>query len=295
MRNKSVIFQAVTWATISSIASAVMVNIVRHVSLEINVAEIIFIRNIFAFLMFLPVIVYLKPATFKTERIGLHALRSVTGVIAMMAFFYSISKMNLSTVTALSFTAPLFMAVIAYFFLNDKFGKHRIISLIVGFLGALIVIRPGFDGYDQYSLYVVFAAIFWALSGFLIKKLSETDSPISITFYMTFFMIIFAGPVAIYFWQEPSMDNLLWIFGIAVSSNILQYSLAKALSLVDMSVILPVDFTRLVYTAIIAYFAFGEVMDMPALIGSMIIISSAIYTAYRDAKSKKDKPNLDKK
>lgn len=294
MKLRSNVYQAIFWANLSSIASAIMVNIVRHVSVEINVAEIIFLRNIFAFLMFLPIVIYVKPQTFKTEKIKLHMLRSVTGVIAMMAFFYSISKMNLSLVTAISFTAPLFMAIISYFFLNDKFGKHRTISLLIGFVGALIVIRPGFSGYNEYSLIVVFAAVFWAFSGVLIKKLSNTDSPLSITFYMTMFMIIFSGPIAWYFWQTPTYENLFWIFLIAAASNILQFSLAKSLSLVDMSVMLPVDFTRLIYTSIIAYFIFGEVMDIPAFIGSVVIINSAVYTAYRQNKNSKIKLKLDK-
>ena len=293
IRNASVVIQAIIWANISSLASAVMVSLVRHVSVDMNVAEIIFIRNIFAFMMFLPFLWFYGLAEFKTNNIKLHMMRSITGVIAMMAFFYGISKINLSLVTAISFTAPLFMAIIAYFFLKDKFGKYRTASLAVGFIGALIVIRPGFEAYNEYSLFVVFAALFWALSGVLIKLLSATESPMVITFYMTIFMAIFSAPVAAYFWQTPTYDHLFWIFLIAFFSNILQFSLAKALSLVDMSVILPVDFTRIIYTAIIAYIFFGEVMDIPATIGSAVIIASAAFTAYRQNKVSKIKPKLD--
>ncbi len=292
MKNYSIVLQAIIWANISAIASAFMVALVRHVSEDINVPQIIFVRNIFAFLMFMPFIYFKGLEQFKTKRLKLHVLRSTTGVVAMMAFFYSISKMNLSLVTAISFTAPLFMAIIAYFFLKDKFGMHRIFSLVVGFIGALIVIRPGFEAYDEYSLYVVFAAFFWALSSILIKKLSATESPAAITFYMTIFMALFSSPFAIYFWQYMTLNDLFWIFLIAFCSNILQFSLAKSLSLVDMSVILPFDFTRLIYTAIIAYFAFGETLDMPAVIGSIIIISAAAYTAYRQNKNSKIKPKL---
>lgn len=294
MKIKSKVLEAVFWGNLSCIASAIMVSIVRYVSQELNIIEILFFRNLFAFLIFLPIVIHFGLAKFKTNMLGMHFLRSITGITAMVAYFYSISKMNLSVVTAISFSAPLFMAVMSYFFLKDRFGAHRTISLIIGFIGALIVIRPGLEGYDEYSIYVLFAAVFWALSGIIIKHLSKTDSPLAITFYMTVFMTLFSLPFTIYFWETPSYENLFWIFLIAVSSNILQFSLAKSLSLVDMSVILPVDFTRLIYTAIAAYIAFGETMDIPAFIGSVIIVSAAAYTAYRQNKKSKIKPTLDK-
>ena len=287
MSNNNQILQAIFWALASSLFSAIMVNMVRHVSADLNVAVIIFFRNIFAFLIFVPLI-YIKGVDFfKTSKIKLHCFRSLSGVIAMLAFFYGISKMNLSLVTAISFTAPLFMAVFAYLFLGDKFGKSRLLALLFGFLGTLVVIRPGFETFDPISLIVVFSAVFWAISGILIKKLSEADHPFSITLYMTIFMTAFTAPLMFFVWQEPSMDNLLWIFGIALTSNLLQFSLAKSLSLVDISVILPLDYTRLVFTAIIAYFVYEEVIDLPTAIGSLIIFFSGAFTVYREGKNKK--------
>ncbi len=281
------IWQAIIWLNISCLASGVMVNMVRHVSENLTSPEIIFFRNIFAFLMFIPIIFYKGFAYFKTNRVKLHIFRSTTGVISMLAFFHAISKMNLSIVTALSFTAPIFTGILAYFIFNEKMGAHRKIGMILGFMGMLIVIRPGFEGYNPISLLVLFSAVFWAISGIVIKTLLSTEKPIVITFYMTFFMTFFSAPLAFMSWIEPSNEDLLWVFGIALISNILQYTLAKGLSMVDITFSIPIDFTRLIYTAIIAYFAFGEKLDIPAAVGSIIIIFGAVYSGYKERKSHK--------
>lgn len=287
MHDRNKIIQAIIWLNISCLASGVMVNMVRHVSADLTAPEIIFFRNIFAFLMFIPLLFYKGLSYFKTSKIKLHLIRSTTGVISMMAFFHAIAMMNLSVVTALSFTAPLFTAILAYYIFKEKMDAHRKIGLLVGFLGVLIVLRPGFEGYSHISLLVLFSAVFWAISGIVIKTLLATEKPIAITFYMTFFMTFFSAPLAFMNWNNPSSENLIWVFGIALVSNILQYTLAKGLSLVDITFSIPFDFTRLVYTSGIAYFAFGEVLDIPAAIGAMIIIFAAVYAGYRESRSHK--------
>lgn len=271
--------RGIFWALVSALASGIMINMVKHVSKDIGTGEIIFFRNLFAFAMFIPIIAYKGHMHFKTNRISLHLARSATGLISMMIYFFTVSKMNLSVVTALSFTAPLFSAIMAIYFFKDKPNYHQTFALFVGFTGVMIVARPEGAGFEPLTLLVLICTFFWALSGIIIKKLSETESPMQTTFYMTVFMMLFSAPMAFYSWKGPSTDNYMWIFGIALFSNILQYSLARSLSHADISVILPFDFTRLFFTAGIAYLAFGEEMDVNALMGSVVILSSAFYAA----------------
>ncbi|HCR85383.1 MAG TPA: hypothetical protein DIV86_01770, partial [Alphaproteobacteria bacterium] len=275
---------AIFWANISCVASGFMVNMVRHLSETMNVVEIIFFRNCFAFVMFLPYIYIRGLKILKTKRLNTHLLRSFTGVTSMTIYFYCISIMNLSVVTALSFTAPLFTAILAYFFFGEKFTKHGTLGLVVGFLGTIMIIRPGFEGYDPRYFFVVISAVFWASSSIVIKKLSRTETPLAITFYMTLLMMIMTAPVVFFIWETPTYEQMGWAFLIAFTSNILQYGIAKSLALVDFSVVLPIDFTRLIYTAILAYFAFGESPDIIAVIGSAVIIGAAFYSSYNEKK-----------
>ncbi len=270
------------WTLLSCLSSGIMVNMVKEVSVELGTAQIIFLRNVFAFLIFLPIVFYIGFAKFRTNRIKLHFLRSTTGLLSMMIFFHSLSVMNVSVVTAISFTAPLFTAILAVYFFRDKMNVHQIFALFVGFIGVLIVMQPGTDAFSVHMLPMLVCTFFWALSGIIIKKLSETEAPIQTTFYMTFIMIILTAPLAFMNWNQPSLEAYGWVFGIAAISNVLQYSLAKSLSYADFSVLLPFDFTRLVFSAGIAYIAFGEKMDVNAVLGSVVILSSGFYAVLNE-------------
>jgi drug/metabolite transporter (DMT)-like permease len=211
-----------------------------------------------------------------------HIIREVSGIVAMSMLFYAITKMNLALGTAITFAAPLFTAVIAWFVFNDRPDKHKICALVIGFFGCIIVIRPGLEGFNPYSILMFGAAIFWGVNGILVKKLGATEHPLKIIFYQTFFMIFLSLPLAWLVWKSPTPDQIYVVIVIALVSNVLQYTLAKALSLTQFSVILPFDYTRLIFTAIIAYYSFGETVDEFTIIGSLVIMSSAIYTAVRE-------------
>lgn len=274
--------RGIFWGLVSCLFSGIMVNMVKHVSVNLGTAEIIFSRNIFAFMMFIPIIIYKGLPHFKTNKIGLHLLRSSTGLTSMMIYFYTLSKMNISVVTALSFTAPLYTAILAVYFFKDKMNIHQIFALFVGLIGVIIVARPDSANFNPLSFLVLLCTLFWALSGIIIKKLSETESAMQTTFYMTFFMMIFSAPLAFMNWKMPTNGEFTWLFCIALASNILQYSLAKSLELADFSVVLPFDFTRLIFSAGIAYIVFHEQMDINAIIGSVVILASAFYAALNE-------------
>jgi len=282
IKKQNNVLKGILWTVSSAFFSGIMINMVKHVSAELNTAEIIFFRNVFAFAIFIPIIVYIGISKFKTKRLGIHFLRSATGLTSMMIYFYTVSQMNISVITALSFTAPLFTAIFAVYFFKDKMTIHQGFALFVGFVGVLIVARPDSEAFNPLSLLILVCTLFWALSGILIKKLSETESALQTTFYMTCFMMAFSAPIAFFSWNGPSNENLIWLFGIAATSNLLQYSLAKSLACTDFSVILPFDFTRLLFSAGIAYIAFGEDMDIHAVIGSVVILASAFYAAFTE-------------
>jgi drug/metabolite transporter (DMT)-like permease len=202
----------------------------------------------------------------------------------MMMFFYAISQLNISVVVAISFTAPLFTAILAVYFFKDKPNIHQIFALLVGFFGVYVVVSPDSKDFDPMCLLVLVSTMFWGVSGILIKKLSQTDGAMQTTFYMTFFMMLMVAPLALYEWKNPTMDEYLWLFGVAVSSNLLQYSLAKSLGYADFSVVLPFDFTRLIFSSGIAYIFFHETMEPNTVIGSVVILSAAFYAALNERK-----------
>jgi drug/metabolite transporter (DMT)-like permease len=282
--------KAALWMVSSAFCSAVMVILVRFVDKEISVPQMIFMRNSFGVLMFLPFFMVKGKSFFSTKRLKNHFYRAISGVFAMLIFFYCIREMKLPVVVAITYTVPLFSSIMAYYYFNDRPGVQRVISIFIGFIGALIVIRPGFDGFTPLSLLMVVCSILWAISGILIKDLGKTEQPLIITFYLTFFMSLLTFPLLFIFgWVTPSFESTMWILGIAAASIILQYCLSKALSMADISFLYAFDYTRLIFTSLFAYLIFNEVVDAPTVVGSSIIIISAVYTTYRESKKAKNR------
>jgi len=274
---------------ISCLTASVMVSIVRHLSEDLHSFQVVFFRNAAALLFLLPWLMRSGIKVIKTTRIKMYGLRASVGLIAMYFWFYSVSIVPLSLATALSFTAPLFTAVLAVFFFGEKYGIHRTAALIIGFTGAIIVIQPGTEGFNYNSIYALIAASLWAFSGIIIKSLTNTDAPVVVAFYMVLMMTPLSIPLAVMNWHEIKYEHIVWIIALGYISNIFQISLSKAIASTDFFVILPFDFTRLIFVSVIAYFAFDQVIDLWTAVGSAIIMASAVYTTWREARIRNTK------
>lgn len=288
--------KGISWMLASCLANSIMLTIIRHLSEEFQMHPflIVFCRNAAALIIFLPWLMYSGEHTLdfkvlKTKRIKMYWSRAFMGLVAMYFWFYSLTVVPLSLATALSFTAPLFTAVLAVIIFGEKYGVKRWGALAVGFFGTMIVLRPGAEGFDFNSIYVIIAAIFWALSGLMIKSLSKTDDPIVVAFYMVLMMTPMTVPLAIPYWQDFSAEMLLWLLALGFFSNIFQVAMTKAFAATDLIVVMPFDFTRLIFISVLAYIAFGETMDIWTAIGSCIIMASAVYAAYRERIHSKNK------
>lgn len=259
---------------------------IRMMTFEMNTMEIVFLRNVCSTLILLPWVAYHGFHTIKTNRIGSHFWRSGLGVIGMQSWFFAISLMPLNDATALSFIAPILGAILAILLLKEKAGLHRWSAIIIGFIGAMIIIQPSSNGLVWESLIVIFAAFFWAAAGILVKSLSKTESTTRIVFYMSLFMMLMAAPPMFWVWQTPTWEQMAIIFAIAVASTGAHVCLVNAYARADVVVLMPFDFSRLIFTAILTHIAFGETSGLNVWLGASVIITSAIYIAHREALKK---------
>lgn len=279
---------------ISCFWAAVMGAQIRHLyMMGLSAEELVFYRNAVALVLLLPwVLRYGRGELFKTRRLGLYGLRSLIGLIAMYLWFYALVSIPLADATALSFTAPLFSALLAVFFLKDKMGRHRVAAMVIGFVGVLLVLRPGSEAFQADAIIALCAASGWAFSTIFIKMLTKTDKPRIVVFFMVLFMTPMSLPLALPYLHVMSLEIWGWIILLGIISNLFQISLSNAIALTDISVILPFDFLRLVFISIIAYFAFGEVVDIWSYIGGAVILCGAAYSAYREALQRKQQKAL---
>lgn len=274
---------------LSTVGFSVMHALVRFVSQELPPIQVAFFRNLFGLLVLLPLLVRSRFAMLRTNRIGLHALRGVVNILAMFLFFTALSLTPLATVTALSFTAPIFMAVLSVVFLGERFRFYRWLAIAVGFIGMLIILRPGVIPLDKGALLVTGSAALWAIAMLQIKILSRTDSSVTIVAYMGIFLCIFSIGPALWVWEPVTWRLLLWMALIGVAGSIAQVSLSQAFKETDPTALMPFDFLKLIWTALIGAVFFAEIPDIYTWIGGAVVFAAGLLIAYREKISTSEK------
>ena len=269
-----------------------MTAIVRYVTeLGMSAPQIVFIRNITAMSILVPLSFYhRKRLDLKIYNPKLYSLRIVVGITSMVLWFHGLGHLPLGNATALSFTTPLFLSFMAVFVLKEKMGIHRWSAVVVGVIGTLIILRPGYEGFNSMSFFVLGGCFFQSMALIIVKKMISKESPFTMMFHMHLWMALVSLPLAVWFWTDLTREQLLWSYGIAILSIIGQYGIAKTYSLVEVTLTLPFDFIRLLIACTLGYFFFSEVPDIYSFIGAGIIIASSIYIAHRE--SRKSKINL---
>jgi len=225
-------------------------------------------------------------AVLRTQRIGLHALRGVINIGAMLMFFTALSISPLAKVTALSFTAPIFMAVLAVLVLGERFRLYRWMAILLGFIGMLIILRPGLVAIDTGALLVTGAAALWAVAMILIKIMSRTESSLTIVAYMGIFLGVFSILPALWVWEPFGLQTLGWLALVGLFGTLAQMSLSQSLKETDPTALMPFDFLKLIWTATIGAWFFAEIPDVYTLVGAAVIFSSGLFIALRERQTK---------
>lgn len=257
---------------------------IRKVPGEMHPYELAFFRNLIGFLLMVGWHWRRLPLLFRTAHLKLHALRGVLNVVAMLMFFSAVLITPLAEVAALGFTAPLFASLLAVLVLREGWVAHRFAAIVFGFLGALIILRPGVAAIHPGSLLLLGSASLWAITMMVIKMLARHDSSQTITVYMVTVMAPISGLAAAFFWQWPDAEQLSWLLLIAILGTGGQMSLSQAFRLAEVSAVLPLDFFKLVWGALLGFFIFAETPDLWTLAGGMIIFASTTYLTLREAR-----------
>ena len=274
--------RAVAWMLLAAGIFSVMMALVRVATEVLHPFQVAFLRSLFGFLFLLPWLARIGIGGLRTARLGMNLLRASIGAVSMLLWFSALSILPLAQAVALSFTAPLFATVLAATLLREGSGPRRLAAAGIGFLGALVILRPGISVISPTALLALASACAFAISVILMKIIVRTDSPDATVMYMTLFLIPLSLPAALWVWQWPDGPTLALVAALGAVATAGHLCFARAMKLADASAILPLDFARLPLTAIIAYFAFGERVDIWTWVGAGIIAASAIYVAHRE-------------
>ena len=267
---------------LSTVAFSIMHGLVRFVSEVLPPFQIAFFRNIFGLAFLLPLLMRYRFAVLRTKQIGLHALRGVINIAAMLMYFTALSISPIAKVTALGFTAPIFMAILAVIVLGERFRIYRWSAIFLGFVGILIILRPGLIVIDTGALLVIGSAVLWAVAMLIIKIQSRTESSLTIVAYMGIFLGVFSIAPALWVWQPFEIQTLGLMVLIGLFGSIAQMAISESLKETDPTALMPFDFLKLIWTAMIGAWFFAEIPDIFTWIGATVIFSSGLFIAFRE-------------
>jgi drug/metabolite transporter (DMT)-like permease len=267
----------------SGLSNQVMNAMIRiTAAMGVHPFEIAFFRVLFGTLFLFGMLSRVGLAALRTSRPWLHLARAVLNAASMLCFFLALTIEPLARLSALMFTSPLFAALGAAVFLREKMGTARWIGLVVGFGGALVVMRPGGGEMTPGLWLAMVSAATWGSALVLIKVQSRTESSLTIAIYAAVLLLPFNGAGALFFWSWPSLEMLAWMAGIGLLGTLGQIALGNAFKHADATVVLPFDFTKLIWAALVGYAMFGEVPDVWTWIGGTVIFASSLFMAYRE-------------
>ena len=257
---------------------------IRIASREIPTVEVVFFRNFINLIIMLPWLIKIGVAGLKTKKLSMHFFRAIGGLISMFFWFAGFGVLPLAEATSLGFTAPLFAALGAVFFLHEVVRFRRWFAILFGFIGTLIILRPGLQIITPEALYILIGAIFVAGGFMLVKILSKTESPTTMVLFMALFLTPLSLIPALFVWVWPSPEAWIWLIIVGTTATCGHLLFNRAFAVTDVTAVLPFDYCRLIFAAGIGLFMFNEMPDMWTWIGGSVIFSSTIYIANRESK-----------
>lgn len=267
------------WMVVTAVAFGGMVGVVRHLSSEMDVLVITFWRNLFAALVLLPWLAAAGTSALRTRRIGLYTVRSAIFVASTIALFLSVALLPLAEATALSFTSPLFATMLAYWLLKENVTLARWAAVGVGFVGVLVILRPGIAAFQPVSLVVLISAATFAGVVVTGKMLARTEKSEPAVFYLSALAVPLSLPPALFGWHWPEGWQWGWLVLLGALASLNMYAVQRALRIGDASQTTPFDFIRLPCSALVGYLAFAEQPDVWVWVGAAIILASAVFIA----------------
>ncbi|MDA9163581.1 DMT family transporter [Rickettsiaceae bacterium] len=284
-------FIGVLWFLLSGVSSSINDVISKYTGAHLHSYEITFLRFLFGTMTLIPFVMYHGVSTLKTSRPMVHFFRGLLLFIAIAAWTYGLGIAPVTTATVVSFTIPIFVLVLGVFFLSERILWQRWLVTIVVFCGLVITLNPRADDFNPEVLIFVAAAISFAVLDIINKKFVVKESMISMLFYSAIVTALLAMPFALQHWVTPTIEELVLLFILGASANLILFFLLKAFALADATALAPYRYFELVVSAIIAYIVFSEIPTEATIMGSLVVIPSTLFIIYSEKKemSKQDK------
>lgn len=275
----------IVWATLSMALLAGIAALGRHLALAgLDPAQVFFFRNLFSVMWMLPLLAWRGFGLVRTGQIRLYGLRVALSFVSMLSFFHAIALVPIGEVTAISFLSPLFGTLAAVLMLGEVIRARRMAALAVGFVGAMIMLRPTTTGIGAGEALALLSAACVGIIGPLVKQLTGKDDPDRIVFLTSLLMTPLSLVPALFVWTWPPIELLPALALMALAAVLGHMTLVRAYAATEATLVMTFKFSRLPFAVALGYVMFGEGVDLSTWIGAAIIFVAAAYVAHRETK-----------
>lgn len=266
---------------------ALMSALIKLVGSHLHVTQILFLRQMGMLILIFPAVMGNFPDALKTRNLPLQLMRLCAALVAMLCGFSAMIHMPLADATAIGFAKSFFVTIFAVLLLKEQVGMHRWSAVVVGFIGVMIMLRPGSESFSIYSIYALVGAAAAGVVMVIIRLLSRVDEPGTILVYQALGVAIIMGLPAWYYWQAPTPGEWWLIAGIGIVSYLGQKANIYAYKWGEASLMASLDYVRLLYATVFGLWLFGHVPDRFTVLGAVVIACASLYTVHREVKRRR--------
>ncbi len=266
-----------------SICAFSLMDIIVKWSVEYPIGQVLFFRGFFGIIFYFFIIPKNRLHNFyKTKRPGLHFLRCLSGLIALVAIFIALRKLPLATVVSISFAAPIFTTIFSIFLLNEKVGIFRWLAVIIGFIGIIIITEPGISQLNIYYIFPIIFCLGLSYVAITIRQLSSSEPVWLISFYFSLSITLLSFLTIPQGWVIPSLKHFIILSLIGVFGGVANLWLSQSYKYSEVSLVTPLKYLALVFAIIFGYFIWGEIPTVKTLLGAFLVIISTLIIFRRE-------------
>ena len=275
-------------ALVASFCAVLMSVFLKFAQEDTNVFSVGFMRFFFGFLLIFPFIIKSKFKIYNTDNLKFHITRSIINVPMMILGFAALMYIPLDQIKAIGFLSPILVVILSVIFLKERIYLIRTFSLILGFIGVIIILRPGIIEISIGAYMVLTSTFLWSTVIIITKYMSESDSPMTIITYQYTFVSIFTLPLAIVYWSNISLTSVFYSLMAAIVGTVLHLCINTSYKMASLTVLQPVWFSQLLWATIFSLILFNESIDYFTYIGGSLVFISVLIITYRENYLKKD-------
>lgn len=280
----------ILWMILAGFFFSFMVGLIKLLGNRIPSYEIVFFRSATQLIFLTFVVFRLGFSSLKTSRPLLQGVRTLIAVLLINCNFYAFTQLPVADVTAIGFSRSLFLALLAVPFLSEKFTPHKILALVFGFIGILLITKPGLGTFQGVMLIALAGTALGAAMMILIRKLTATDSNIAMMTYPALGIVITTSIPTFIFWIQPTGHEIVLLLTMSIFGIIGQWCMIQAFRMGEATAVAPAGYTRIIFATIVGYWFFAELPDTISILGMLIVIGSNLLLIFKEGRVNKTVP-----